>query len=158
MARKSRSTRAKGNQYEREARELFIDLDYTVWPNKSLTTARFIGGGKFISQDQDIFGCIDFIAMNAGKMVFVQVKTMVDGKDHSHATRARKAIDELEWPITPQIHIIVLARIPKKPHNFRIWMRPGGNTLWSPPGWLNGKVILRRQVKKDYIDYVEGWK
>ena len=159
MARKSRSTRTKGNQYEREARELFIDLDYTVWPNKALTTVRFIGKGRYTSQDQDVFGCIDFIAMNMGKMVFVQVKTMTgEGKDHSHPTRARKAIDELEWPVCSHLEFVVLARIPKKPHNFRIWQKiGGGHDTWSKAGYLDGKVILKRQAKGDYLDYVEGW-
>lgn len=147
-----RSTRAKGNQYEREAREVFIHLGYTVWPNKSLTTARFIGGGKFISQDQDIFGCIDFIAMDKNEILFVQVKTF--DKDHSDPTKARKAIDELDWPRAHNVELWVLGRLPKFPHTFRTWFRPGCSDEWDS-GWvLQGKKVLADKKPRALVNYL----
>ena len=110
-------TRRKGTKHEKEAMELYESWGYKTW--KPANSSRAIGPGRFISESQDICNVFDFLAYNEHNLHFVQVKTW--DKSESQPSKARKAIDEGGFPIW-SVNLVVMARLPRKPGKFVIWL------------------------------------
>lgn len=111
------STKSKGRKHEKEAMAVYEKLGAGTWsPAKS---SRCVGPDRWISQSQDIMEAFDFIGWNHRCIDFVQVKS-----GESHASEARKLIDELDLPYPSRdIAYIVLMRIPRKPRRFVRWIK-----------------------------------
>ena len=128
------NTKSKGRKHEKEAMDVYEAMGARTW--HPANSSRAIGPGKFISESQDIAECFDFMAWKEFCIDFVQVKSQ-----ESHASEARKAIDELGMPPpSKDICYIVLMRMPRKPRRFIQWVKDGYG-IWHRGTWPSQKQI-----------------
>jgi hypothetical protein len=135
------STVAKGNKFVIEAMEIYQASGYQVWkPGKAV---RFIGEDKWVSQPQDICGAFDLIAWKSDNIQFIQCKSggrkkkeketdKISNANEYHASQARILIDSLDFPESPAIKYVVLARVEGYRYRFVIWRKE--NKEWKRIG------------------------
>jgi hypothetical protein len=77
------SNRAKGNRHEQEVADILSKEGYLVY--RASPAIRFIGPGRFVSGQNDIFGCADLLAKSPGETILIQVTSRENA-----STRKRK--------------------------------------------------------------------
>jgi hypothetical protein len=122
------SDRAKGQKFVKEAVECYERSGFQCWtPGMK---AIFIGPGRVVSGHQDIADCFDVFAWDKDELHLIQVKSDSDSSPY----QAMKLINEHVFPMC--VRCVVMARVNKHRHTFRIWNRLADGT-WSKPILLN---------------------
>ncbi len=82
------SNRAKGNRHEQEVADILSKEGYLVY--RASPAIRFIGPGRFVSGQNDIFGCADLLAKSPAEVILIQVTSRENA-----STRKKKMEDAL---------------------------------------------------------------
>lgn len=111
------STREKGNNNEKEAKELYAEHGWTIgsWGRK----ATFLPGGRVVSGHQDVLGS-DFLAIKPRNPVhFVQVCQEGEDATTSDARKRMRLMQSFPFP-ADHTELLVMARV-KGEKRFRVW-------------------------------------